>query len=133
MYSVALLNTCEVSVSLCFAGQCTCRKPTVALFSLCAGVRPWSSSLSSVVSSPLALLDSTRRLGTLSRSAAILSFKLVLYRFSIILCAVFLTGCWLSSSSSSSRSSKSAEDLRLRLPGFDGSGEPPLWPSPLLD
>lgn len=65
---------------------------TVALFSLCAGVNPCNSSRSPVVSSPRALFDSTRKLGTLSRSAAILSFKFVLYRFSIMLWAVFLTG-----------------------------------------
>ena len=70
--------------------------------------------------------------GTLSRRAAILSLRLVLYRFSIMLCAVFFTG-W-SSSSSSSSSSTSADDLRfllLILCGSAVSGDervPLSWP-----
>ena len=89
------------------------KRLTVALLSLWAGVRPCSSSLSSVVSSPLALLDMIRKLGTLSLRAAILSLRFVRYLFSIMLCAVFLTG-W---SASSSSSSISAEDfLFLRTP-----------------
>lgn len=88
MYSVALLKI-------------------VALLSLCAGVTPpRSSSMSSPASALISsiifveLLTSssacsslwtiTRRAGTLSRRAAILSFRLVRYRFSIMLCAVFL-------------------------------------------
>lgn len=64
-----------------------------------------------MVSSPLALLDMMRRLGTLSLSAAILSLRLFLYLFSIMLCEVFLMG--LPSSSSSSSSSRSSETLRF--------------------
>jgi hypothetical protein len=61
---------------------------TVALLSLCAGVRPSRSSESSF---PLGR-DIALRLGTLSRSSAILSFRLLRYRFSMTLCDVFLIG-----------------------------------------
>lgn len=66
----------------------------------------------------------TRRLGTESRSAAILSLRFVRYRFSIMLCAVFLTGCPLRvvGGGLSSSSSSSTLDLRLRLFSH-GSGE----------
>ena len=62
------------------------------LFNLFAGVRPCRSS---ITSSPRAFVFvATRKLGTLSLSAAILSFRFVRYRFSIMLWAVFLTGGW---------------------------------------
>lgn len=62
--------------------------------------------------------------GTESRSAAILSLRFVRYRFSIILCAVFLTGGQrplAGSGLSSSSSSSSTLDFRLRFPV--GSGD----------
>src|ERR1700755_3565561 len=60
---------------------------TVALFSLCAGVSP---SRASSPLSALFVLDTTRRAGTLSLKAAILSLRLFLYRVSIILWEDFL-------------------------------------------
>src|SRR5690242_287854 len=96
---------------------------TVALFSLCAGVRPSRSSGSSSSSVPFGR-DMTRRLGTLSRNAAILSFRLVRYRFSIMLCAVFLGGCeppFLLDDTSSKSSVSSVDFLFLEL--IAGSGE----------
>ncbi len=62
----------------------------ITLFSLCAASKPCRSSSTT---SPLEFfLSATRRLGTLSRRAAILSLRFVRYLFSIMLCAVFFTG-----------------------------------------
>src|SRR5215469_8439063 len=92
MYSVALDNT-------------------VALFNLWAGASP-SRSSSSSSSSPFPERVITRRLGTLSRRAAILSLRLVRYLFSIMLCAVFLIGCF---DDGLSLASSSTDDLRFFL------------------
>src|SRR6266581_2952579 len=95
---------------------------TVALLSLCAGVRPSRSSGSSS-SSPLPLpWDIIRRLGTLSRKAAILSFRLLRYLFSIMLWAVFLTGGCLAAFRSV-KSSSEADFRFLLLLGCAGSGD----------
>lgn len=67
--------------------------------------------------------------GTESRSAAILSLRFVRYRFSIMLCAVFLTGghrSFVGSGLSSSSSSSSMLDFLLRFPvgsGDDGEDD----------
>lgn len=96
----------------------------LTLLSLCAGVRPCKSSW---YSSPLEFFfDITRNEGTESRSAAILSLRFVRYRFSIMLCAVFLTGLALpdvGGGESSPSSSSSTLDLRFRLFMPEDSGE----------
>jgi len=98
---------------------------TVALFNLCAGVNPCKSS----TLSPLFVM--TLKLGTESLSAAILSLRFVRYLFSIMLCAVFLTGgcfpeAFCSRSSCGEHSSSeisSTEDFRFRHLVSRASGE----------
>ena len=67
----------------------------------------------------------TRKLGTESRNAAILSLRFVRYRFSIMLCAVFLIGLEGGGESASSPSSSEGEDLRFWFRVFwrEGEGE----------
>lgn len=88
MYSVALEST--VAWSCCQGGSPSTAMEILTLLSLCAGVKPCRSSS---ISSPFeSLLLITRSEGTESRSTAILSLRFVRYRFSIMLCAVFLIG-----------------------------------------
>jgi hypothetical protein len=104
IYSVALAST--VAYVLLAWLLLRSQKNKLALLSLWAGVKP---SRSSSIASPLEFFFvTTLKLGTLSLSAAILSFKFVRYRFSIMLCAVFFNGLPLLFRVSSSSVSESS-------------------------